>query len=74
MKKAFKQNLIESIETQLHKARIAQETIERTNQYFIDLFTGYKSHLEEKKNEIPFSNKLELLKRVFNAYPPTTCS
>ena len=69
MEQAFKQNLITSIEKQLDKAKISQESIERTNKYFIDLFTGYKTHLDEKTNEMEFPDKLELLKRVFNAYP-----
>ena len=69
MNEAFKQDLIKSIEKQLRKAEAAQKKMESANEYFTDLFKGYKSHLDEKTNEIDFSYKLELLKRVFNAYP-----
>ena len=69
MEQAFKQNLITSIEKQLDIAKISQKSIESANKYFIDLFTGYKTHLDEKTNEMKFLDKLELLKRVFNAYP-----
>jgi len=69
MEQAFTQNLIKSIEKQLEKAKISQESIESANKYFTALFTGYKTHLDKKTNEMEFSDKLELLKRVFNAYP-----
>ena len=48
MNEAFKQDLIKSIEKQLRKAEAAQKKMESANEYFTDLFKGYKSHLDEK--------------------------